>query len=112
MVRVRLTSFILMFLLAFSTFAWSNDILWIDVRTAEEYSQWHVPGAVNIPYEEIAGRIGEVTLDKNALIYLYCRSGRRSGIALDTLSEAGFTNAFNIGGLEDANRKAAEIGSK
>ena len=86
--------------------------MWIDVRTADEYSQGHVPGAIHIPYEQIAGRIGEVTQDKDALIYLYCRSGRRSGIALDTLSNAGFTNAFNIGGLEDANRKAAENGPK
>ena len=112
MVRARFTSFILLFLIFFSTLTWSNETLWIDVRTADEYSQGHVPGAIHIPYEQIAGRIGEVTQDKDALIYLYCRSGRRSGIALDTLSNAGFTNAFNIGGLEDANRKAAENGRK
>ena len=112
MVRARFTSFILLFLLFFSTLTWSNETLWIDVRTADEYSQGHVPGAIHIPYEQIAGRIGEVTQDKDALIYLYCRSGRRSGIALDILSDAGFTNAFNIGGLEDANRKAAENGPK
>jgi phage shock protein E len=108
MIRARLNSSILLFLLLFSTFAWSNEALWIDVRTADEYSQGHVAGAIHIPYEQIAGRIGEVTQDKDALIYLYCRSGRRSGIALDTLSDAGFTNTFNVGGLEDARRKAAE----
>ncbi len=112
MARVRLTSLILMFLLIFSTSAWSNDPLWIDVRTADEYSQSHVPGAIHIPYEEIAGRIGEVTQSKDALIYLYCRSGRRSGIALEALSDAGFTNTVNIGGLEDAHEKAAETGRK
>ena len=112
MSRARFALYILIFLLIFSTSAWSNDALWIDVRTADEYSQGHVPGAIHIPYEVIAGRIGEVTQDKDALIYLYCRSGRRSGIALETLSEAGFTNAHNLGGLEEANRKAAEIGSK
>ena len=78
---------------------------WIDVRTADEYADWHVPGAVNIPYEEIAERIGEVTTDKDAPILLYCRSGRRSGIALQALREAGFRNAANIGGLDDARRK-------
>ena len=112
MAQTRLTSFILLFLLFFSTLAWSSEALWIDVRTADEYAQGHVPGAIHIPYEQISGRIGEVTQDKDALIYLYCRSGRRSGIALDTLSDAGFTNAFNIGGLEDARRKAAENGRK
>ena len=112
MARLRFTSHILMFLLVFSTSIWSNDAIWIDVRTADEYKQGHVPGAIHIPYEEIAVRIGEVTHDKGALIYLYCRSGRRSGIALEALSEAGFTNAVNIGGLEDADRKAAETGRK
>ena len=112
MVRGRIASCILIFLLLFSASVWSNDALWIDVRTADEYRQGHVPGAIHIPYEEIAERIGEVTQDKNALIYLYCRSGRRSGIALETLSKVGFTNAFNLGGLEDANRKAAQTGRK
>ena len=64
-----------------------------------------MPGAVNIPYEEIAERIGEVTADKDAPILLYCRSGRRSGIALKALQEAGFKNAVNVGGLDDARRE-------
>jgi phage shock protein E len=86
----------------------AGDPLWIDVRTAEEFGQGHVPGAVNIPYEQIAGRIGEVTDDKEALVYLYCRSGRRSGIAKDALDRAGFSQVVNIGGFEDAMRKAVE----
>ena len=112
MARVRFSSLIPLFLLIFTSSAWSSEALWIDVRTANEYSQGHVPGAIHIPYEEITERIGEVTQDKDALIYLYCRSGRRSGIALETLSEAGFTNAINIGGLEDAQRIAAKTGEK
>lgn len=88
--------------------SWADDALWIDVRTAEEYAAGHVQQAVNIPYEEIAGRVGEVTTDKDALIYVYCRSGRRSGIAKETLDRAGYTRVFNIGGFEAALRKAAE----
>jgi phage shock protein E len=87
---------------------WAADIHWIDVRTAEEYGAGHVAGAVNIPYEEIVDHIGQVTRDKDATIYLYCRTGRRSGIALKALQEAGYHNAVNVGGLDDARRKAAE----
>ena len=71
--------------------------------------QGHVPGAVNIPYEEITGRIGEVTDDKDALIYLYCRSGRRSGIAKSALDQAGFSQVVNIGGFDNAKREAARL---
>lgn len=81
---------------------------WIDVRTAGEFEAGHVDGAVNIPYEEIVGRIGEVTSNKDDVIYVYCRSGRRSGIALEALQQAGFDNVVNLGGLEDAQRFAAD----
>lgn len=92
--------------------SWAGDGIWVDVRTAEEFGAGHVAGAVNIPYEEIAERIGEVTTDKDATIYLYCRSGRRSGIALEALHEAGYNNAVNIGGKEEARRKAAELSAQ
>jgi phage shock protein E len=78
------------------------DPIWIDVRTAEEYNSGHVPVAVNIPYTEIAEGISSLTMDKNAAIYVYCRSGRRSGIAQETLQGLGFTQAVNAGGLTDA----------
>jgi phage shock protein E len=97
-----------LFLLVFSSASWGGDALWIDVRCADEYNTEHVSEAVNIPHTEISGRIDEVTTDKDALIYVYCRSGRRSGIAQTTLSEAGYTNVVNVGGLQDAQAKAAE----
>jgi phage shock protein E len=87
------------------------DPAWIDVRTPEEFAAGHVEGAINIPYTEIVDRIGEVTSDKDAMLYLYCRSGRRSGIAADALEQAGFTGAVNIGGLGDAQEKAASLNS-
>lgn len=99
---------ILLFLLVFSSGSWGGDALWIDVRSADEYNTEHVSQAVNIPHTEIDSRIDEVTTDKDALIYVYCRSGRRSGIAQTTLSEAGYTNVVNLGGLQDAQAKAAE----
>ena len=108
MFRFLSKTFFLLAVLLFSSALWASDPLWIDVRTADEYSAGHVESAVNIPYTEIGARIGEVTGDKDALIYVYCRSGRRSGIAQDTLEEAGFTNVVNVGGLEDAMARAAE----
>lgn len=74
---------------------------WIDVRTSEEFNAGHLQGAAHIPYEEIPARIGEITQDKDAVIHLYCRSGRRSGIAADNLQAMGFKNAVNEGGYED-----------
>jgi len=99
---------VVLLLFAFSSGIQAEEALWIDVRSAEEYDTAHVPGAVNIPYTEIAGRIGEVTEDKQALIYVYCRSGRRSGIAMDTLEAEGFSHVTNLGGLQDAQAKAQE----
>ena len=72
----------------------------IDVRTDAEFQEGHLPGAVNIPYDQITSRFGELPADKNQTIVLYCRSGRRSGIARRSLEELGFTNAINAGGYE------------
>ncbi|MDR2016152.1 MAG: rhodanese-like domain-containing protein [Burkholderiales bacterium] len=73
----------------------------IDVRTPKEFAEGHLVGAVNIEYQEIVARVGSVTLDKNARIELYCRSGRRSGIAQGSLKDAGYQNAVNLGGFEE-----------
>jgi phage shock protein E len=67
----------------------------VDVRTPEEYASGHYPGAVNIPVDEIERRMNELGPDKNRPIVLYCRSGRRSGIALDLVRRAGYTRAVN-----------------
>lgn len=79
--------------------------VWIDVRSVEEYGAGHIPGHPNIPHEDIAARIGEVTTDKNAPIRLYCRSGRRSGLAEESLKQLGYTNVSNAGGIEDVRQQ-------
>ena len=78
----------------------STQPVWLDVRSAEEYAQGHLPGAVNIPHTEIAQRITELKVDKNTEILLYCGSGRRAGIALEALQQQGYTNLSNKGGYE------------
>lgn len=74
---------------------------WIDVRTAEERAAGHIEGSAHIPFEDIVQRIGEVTDDKDAKIFVYCRSGRRSGVAQEALQAAGFSNVINAGGYDD-----------
>ena len=99
----------LLFALSLTGNLWAADTFWIDVRSAEEYAAEHVSPAVNIPHTEIAARIAEVTTDKDAQIYLYCRSGRRSGLAKDALEQAGYSNVVNLGGLQDAQRAASRL---
>ena len=73
----------------------------IDVRTEAEYRESHVREALNIPYDQIAGRIAAVAPDRNAPIGLYCRSGRRSGIAEQALRRLGYRHVENKGSLDD-----------
>ena len=91
--------------LLFSPALLATDPIWIDVRSADEYRGGHVSEAVNIPHTEIAGSIAEITGDKNAVIYVYCRSGRRSGVAKATLEDLGFTQVVNLGSVEKAKKK-------
>ena len=73
----------------------------LDVRTQEEYDQGHIPGAIVISYEEIEEKAEEVLTDKDQLILVYCRSGRRSKIAAEALVELGYTNIKEFGGIID-----------
>ena len=73
----------------------------LDVRTQEEYDQGHIPGAIVISHEEIAEKAEKVLTDKDQLILVYCRSGRRSKIAAEALVELGYTNIKEFGGIID-----------
>ncbi|HET8724028.1 MAG TPA: rhodanese-like domain-containing protein [Anaeromyxobacteraceae bacterium] len=67
----------------------------VDVRTPEEFAAGHVPGAVNVPYDELPRRAAEIGPPSTAVV-LYCRSGRRSGIAAEALRKAGFTKVYDF----------------
>ena len=73
----------------------------IDARTQEEYDQGHIPEAILIPEYEIADRAAKELPDKNQLILVYCRSGRRSKIAAEELVKLGYTNVKEFGGIID-----------
>ena len=73
----------------------------LDVRTAEEYSEKHIPGAINIPNETIGSEDIPELPDKEQLILVYCRSGNRSKQASEKLVKLGYTNIVEFGGIND-----------
>ena len=73
----------------------------LDVRTQEEYDEGHIPGAIVISHAEIAEKAEDVLTDKEQLILVYCRSGRRSKLAAEALVELGYTNIKDFGGIID-----------
>lgn len=68
----------------------------VDVRTPQEFASGHVPGAINIPYDELPRRAAEIGPPSTPVV-LYCRSGRRSGIAFDALKKAGYQKLWDFG---------------
>ena len=78
-----------------------NGYIIIDARTQSEYDEGHIPGAILIPEYEIADRAEKELPDKNQLILVYCRSGRRSKIAAEELVKLGYTNVKEFGGIID-----------
>ena len=73
----------------------------IDARTQSEYDEGHITGAILIPEYEIADRAEKELPNKNQLILVYCRSGRRSKIAAEELVKLGYTNVKEFGGIID-----------
>ena len=73
----------------------------LDVRTQEEFDESHIEGAILIPDYEITNKAESVLKDKDQLILVYCRSGRRSKLAAEALVELGYTNVKEFGGIID-----------
>jgi len=70
----------------------------IDVRTPSEYEAGHIPGARLIPYDQIAARTAELPA-RDRPVVLYCRTGRRTGIAAAALAQLGYTAVYDLQGL-------------
>ena len=68
----------------------------VDVRTPGEFAAAHIPGAINIPVQQLDARMSELQ-PKNAAVVVYCRSGHRSGIAARMLKSAGFVAVHDLG---------------
>ena len=82
-------------------FRTEGDYIILDVRRADEFAEGHIPGAVNVPNEEIVSAPPAELPDKNKTIYVYCRSGRRSREAASKLVEMGYTDIVDCGGILD-----------
>ena len=78
-----------------------KDYIIIDARTKEEFAEGHIENAILIPEYEIATRAEKELPDKEQLILVYCRSGRRSKIASEELVKLGYTNVKEFGGIID-----------
>ncbi len=85
-----------------------SDLVVLDVRTPEEFAAGHVPGARNVSHDQLSAKLAELSALKDKPVVLYCRSGRRSALAADVLSRAGFTKLLHLEGdwlaWEAANR--------
>lgn len=78
-----------------------EDIVILDVREQDEFEEGHIPDAVLLPYTQIEDKSEEVLPDKDKQILVYCRSGRRSKIAAESLVNLGYTNVKEFGGIID-----------
>lgn len=74
-----------------------NEHIIIDVRTQEEYESGHLVGAINIPYDQLSDN-----LDKSKVIFVYCRSGNRSNMAFNTLTDLGYI-VYDLGSFSKIN---------
>ena len=78
-----------------------SDYIILDVRTPEEFSEKHIPGAINVANETIGSEEIPELPDKDQLILVYCRSGNRSKQASEKLVALGYTNIIEFGGIND-----------
>jgi rhodanese-related sulfurtransferase len=78
-----------------------KDFVILDTREQYEYDEGHIPGAILIPYTEIINKSEDILPDKDKIILVYCRSGRRSKIAAEYLAGLGYTNVKEFGGIVD-----------
>ena len=82
-----------------------NNAVLLDVRTPEEHKSGYLEGAFLLPLAELESKISSSVPGKNTPIYIYCRSGRRAGTAVEKLKAMGYTDLHNLGGLKDAREK-------
>ena len=82
-----------------------NNAVLLDVRTPEEHKSGYLEGAVLLPLADLESKISSKVSDKNTPVYIYCRSGRRAGTAVEKLKAMGYTDLHNLGGLKDAQEK-------
>lgn len=78
-----------------------DDIILVDVRTADEFSLMRIPNSISIPLDELEESIAIIIPNKDQKIFVYCQSGNRSQTASQILVDLGYTNVYEIGGILD-----------
>jgi rhodanese-related sulfurtransferase len=76
-----------------------ESLFLIDVRSPEEYEEYHIPNSISIPLNVLETKIAKAAPDKDAEIIVYCLSGRRAAAACGLLTEMGYRNVSNMGGI-------------
>lgn len=79
----------------------------VDVRTAEEYRDGYIPGAINISVQELGSKLNKIPKDKPVIVY--CRSGSRSSHAAQSLIAAGYSEVYDLGGLFEWSRQGLPL---
>ncbi|WP_419570798.1 rhodanese-like domain-containing protein [Rheinheimera sp.] len=79
--------------------ALAAEVVWLDVRSVQEFQAGHLDGALNLPHDQIE-KITTLIADKTTPVKLYCRSGRRSALALEAMKKLGYTQLENAGGYQ------------
>ncbi len=88
-----------------------ENVVLLDVRTPEEYAAGNLPGSLLLPVDaaEVFGpQVAALIPDKNATVFVYCRSGRRSQNAAEIMARMGYRAVYNIGGMNDVPKTAVE----
>ena len=78
-----------------------GNVTIVDVRRADEYEAGHIPGAILVPNETILSEAATKLPDQNAVLLIYCRSGRRSAEAAQKLLSLGYSHVYDFGGILD-----------
>ena len=78
----------------------TQNVIILDVREQSEFDAGHIPGAVLLPVGTItADTAAQMIPEKDSVVLVYCRSGNRSKTASQTLAELGYTNVYELGGI-------------
>ena len=80
-----------------------ENVKLIDVREADEYNEYHLDGAINIPYENIVAILSNDNISLETPIIVYCKSGKRSTEAYNSLKSAGYKHIYNLGAISKCN---------
>lgn len=79
----------------------TSELIILDVRTPEEFNEGHIENAILIPDYELESKAEEILTDKSTTLLVYCRSGRRSALASQILSDLGYSSIYDFGGIID-----------